>query len=102
MLGLACVGEPEPRARPKPSGRTGLAGSAAALWSRMNDAKSDNARTQRNKPHYNYSSYYVKHQDYDLRFHFPDFLGSIEGSIWRVARVPTLLVVSPSPSASSA
>jgi hypothetical protein len=31
-----------------------------------------------------------------------DFLGPVEGSIWRVLRMTTLLVVSPSPSASDA
>src|SRR5215204_5833099 len=57
MLGIACAGEPEPRARPEASGRTGHAVLAAAFWSRINDAKSDNAEVTQRADGNNFGAY---------------------------------------------
>ena len=103
MLGIACVREREPRARPETSGRTGCAVSAAAFWSRINDAKSETAGKQRNRAgiitlvHIKSSTLVMTSQ-----FRFRDFWRSVEGSIWRVVRTTTPFLESPDTSASNA
>jgi hypothetical protein len=52
--------------------------------------------------HYNSGAHPVKHGGYYWHFRFHDFWRFREGSMWRVVRATTPLLVSPSPSASNA
>src|SRR5204862_7954622 len=74
------VGEREPRARPEANGRTGCAASAAAFWSRINDAKSKTRGRNATGRHYNSSTHHVKHAGYgSASFAFATFEAPYRG-----------------------
>ena len=95
MLGIACVGEREPRAHPqgkRPDGRRGTGRSLVVSDQRCKERQRGGRNTT--DCYYNSSAHRVKHDGYDSQFRFSDFWRSVEGSIWGVVWATTPFIVS--------